>query len=350
MSGGVDSSVAAYLLKEQGYDVIGVMLKLAPDDPDYEENNGGCCSLSASEDARMVAEQLDIPFYMINMKKPFYDDVIVNFFDEYFEGRTPNPCIQCNKHIKFDKLLQKARELGAEYIATGHYAKVVNEEGRYRLQKGEDPQKDQTYMLYNFTQDQLAHTLMPCGEYNKDEIRKIGESIGLHLFRKKDSQEICFVPDNNHGNFIIKHHPGNVVPGNFVDGEGNILGKHKGIVHYTIGQRRGLGLSLKSPGYVIEIRPNTNEVVIGSHDELFKDTVIAKDVNLIHVEKVLEPVRVMGKVRYSQNMYAATVYPMDDNKIKIVFDEKQRAITKGQSVVLYLDDYVFGGGIIDEVN
>lgn len=349
MSGGVDSSVAAYLLKKQGYEVIGIMMKLAPDDPDYAENEGGCCSLSAANDARRVADILDIPFYVMNFKKPFQEKVIDNFIDEYLEGRTPNPCVQCNKHIKFADFLQKAQALGADYVATGHYAQIINENGRYLLKRGVDDKKDQTYMLYNLTQEQLAHTLMPCGEYNKTEIRAIAEEIGLHVFRKKDSQEICFVPDNNHGNFIIKNIKDKVKPGKFVDKYGKILGEHKGIVYYTIGQRKGLGIALGRPVFVTGIDAKNNTVILGDEEDIFKTDLIAKDLNFISFEKLTEPLEVEAKIRYSAKMHSAVIYPLEDGRVKVSFKEKQRASTKGQSVVFYKDDFIVGGGIIDEV-
>lgn len=347
MSGGVDSSVAAYLLKEQGYDVTGIMMKLAPDNPEYAENEGGCCSLSAVLDARRVADVLDIPFYVMNFKEPFQKNVIDVFVDEYFNGRTPNPCIECNRKIKFDEFMRKAIALGADYVATGHYAKVINEDGRYKLIKSDDDRKDQTYALYSLTQDQLAHTLMPCGSYSKTEIRAIAEKIGLEVFRKKDSQEICFIPDNNHGGFLEKFSGREVVPGNFVDKDGNILGKHKGIVYYTIGQRKGLGIALGKPVFVIDIRPETNEVVIGDECEIFKRTLIAKRINLIPFDKVEGELEVEAKVRYSARPAKAKLTQLDEDHIKLVFDEPQRAITKGQSVVVYQGNLVVGGGIVE---
>ncbi|AWZ48762.1 tRNA 2-thiouridine(34) synthase MnmA [Clostridiaceae bacterium 14S0207] len=350
MSGGVDSSVAAYLLKEQGYEVIGIMMKLSPDDPDYVENEGGCCSLSAANDARRVADVIDIPFYVMNFKKSFKENVIDNFISEYLGGKTPNPCVVCNKTIKFNEFLRKAQAIGADYIATGHYAEVIEKNGRYLLKRPEDARKDQTYMLYNLTQDQLAHILMPCGKYEKTEIRSIAEKIGLDVFRKKDSQEICFIPDNNHGEFIKKSVEKNKVkPGNFVDKNGQILGKHKGIVYYTIGQRKGLGLALGKPVFVTDIIPEKNQVVIGDEEEIFKTELIAKDVNLIYMDELKEPMEVLGKVRYSAKLSAATIYPLENGKLKAVFREKQRAITKGQSVVFYKDNFVVGGGIIEEI-
>lgn len=354
MSGGVDSSVAAYLLKEQGYDVIGIMMKLSPDDPDYAENEGGCCSLSAANDARRVADKLDIPFYVMNFKEPFRKYVIDDFFEEYFKGHTPNPCIQCNKHIKFSELLRKARAIGADYVATGHYATIEqNEEGRYILEKSNDAHKDQTYALYNLTQDQLAHTLMPCGKYSKPEIRAIAEKIGLAVFRKKDSQEICFIPDNNHGEYISKKSGREVKPGTFVDKKGNVLGRHKGIVYYTIGQRKGLGIALGKPVFVTGINPKNNEVVLGDEDEIFKNTLIAKDINLIPFDTFEGELKVTAKVRYSAKPAPATISLFEGHdgkpRLKVVFDEAQRAITKGQSIVCYMDNVVVGGGIIEKI-
>ncbi|WP_291579136.1 tRNA 2-thiouridine(34) synthase MnmA [Clostridium sp. UBA6640] len=349
MSGGVDSSVAAYLLKEQGYEVIGIMMKLAPDDPEYAENEGGCCSLSAVLDARRVADKLEIPFYVMNFKRPFQTLVINNFVDEYFSGRTPNPCIMCNKHIKFEELLRKAMALGADYIATGHYATIENVNGRYLLKRSQDDKKDQTYALYTLTQEQLAHTLMPCGSYSKTEIREIAEKIGLEVFRKKDSQEICFVPDNNHGRFIEKFTGKTLNPGNFVDKNGNVLGTHKGIVYYTIGQRKGLGIALGKPMFVTDIIPEKNQVVLGDEEDIFKTELIAKDINLIPFDKFEGEIEVTAKVRYAAKPAAATITQLDNDKVKIKFEEKQRAITKGQSVVFYDGNIVIGGGIIDEI-
>ncbi|MEG0306972.1 MAG: tRNA 2-thiouridine(34) synthase MnmA [Clostridium sp.] len=349
MSGGVDSSVAAYLLKEQGYDVTGIMMKLSPDNPDYAENEGGCCSLSAVNDARRVADKLDIPFYVMNFKEPFKEYVVEPFIEEYFKGRTPNPCIECNKKIKFEEFLRKVQGIGADYIATGHYANIDFEDGRYRLKRAQDDRKDQTYALYSLTQDQLKHTLMPCGDYSKTEIRAIAEKIGLEVFRKKDSQEICFIPDNDHGNYISKYSGREVSQGNFVDSDGKILGKHKGIVYYTIGQRKGLGIALGKPRFVTAIIPERNEVILGDEEEIFKTTLIATDINLISVDKVQGEMEVMAKVRYSAKPSAAKLTQLDENHIKLEFETPQRAITKGQSVVCYKDDLVVGGGIIDTI-
>ena len=349
MSGGVDSSVAAYLLKEQGYDVIGVTMQIWQEDKEYEEREGGCCSLSAVDDARRVADKIGIPFYVLNFRDSFKKNVIDYFIDEYMEGRTPNPCIVCNKYLKFDELLKKARGIGADYVATGHYAKIEEHNGRYLLVKSDDDRKDQTYALYNMTQDQLAHTLMPCGEYTKDRIREIAKEIGLDVHNKKDSEEICFIPDNNHGRYISEAMPGKVKEGNFVDKEGNILGKHKGIVYYTIGQRKGLGLAMGRPVFVTDINPLTNEVVVGSEDDIFKTDLVCKDVNFIAFDTLDKPMELKAKIRYSAKPAEATISPLENGRIKVSFKEKQRAITKGQSVVFYLDDLIIGGGVIENL-
>lgn len=349
MSGGVDSSVAAYLLKEQGYDVIGVTMQIWQEDKEYEEREGGCCSLSAVDDARRVADKIGIPFYVLNFRDSFKKNVIDYFIDEYMEGKTPNPCIACNKYLKFDELLKKAQGIGVDYIATGHYAKIEEHNGRYILVKSDDDKKDQTYALYNMTQEQLAHTLMPCGEYTKDRIREIAKEIGLDVHNKKDSEEICFISDNNHGKYISEAMPGKVKQGNFVDKDGNILGKHKGIVYYTIGQRKGLGLAMGRPVFVTDINPLTNEVVVGAEEDIFKTDLICKDINFIAFDNLDKSLELKAKIRYSAKPATATITPLENGKVRVSFKEKQRAITKGQSVVFYLDDLVVGGGIIESL-
>ncbi|PRR81613.1 tRNA 2-thiouridine(34) synthase MnmA [Clostridium vincentii] len=349
MSGGVDSSVAAYLLKEQGYDVIGITMQMSPEDPDFAEREGGCCGLSAVEDARRVCDKLEIPFYVLNFREIFRKKVIDNFVDEYMAGRTPNPCIACNKYLKFDELLRKARGIGAEYVATGHYAKIVEEDGRMLLIKSEDDKKDQTYALYNFTQDQLAHTLMPCGEYNKDKIREIAKELGLAVHNKKDSEEICFVTDNDHGRFISEDKPGKIKPGDFVNRAGEILGQHKGIVNYTIGQRKGLGIAFGIPMFVTGINAKRNQVILGSEEDIFKTELLAKDLNFISFDKLKQELEVTAKVRYAGKAAEATIYPEAYGKVRVVFKDKQRAITKGQSVVFYNGNITIGGGIIEKI-
>jgi tRNA-specific 2-thiouridylase len=285
----------------------------------------------------------------LNFRDYFKEKVIDPFVQEYIDGKTPNPCIECNKHLKFDELLRRARGIGADYVATGHYAKIEKRGDRYLLIRSDDDRKDQTYALYNFTQDQLEHTLMPCGEYEKTRIREIAKEIGLAVHNKKDSEEICFIPDNNHGRYISEAKPDRVRTGNFVDKDGNVLGKHKGIVYYTIGQRKGLGLSLGRPVFVTGINPKTNEVVLGAEDDIFKTDLIATDVNFIPFDKLEKEIEVKAKVRYSAKPAEAVLIPMNNGKVKVSFKEKQRAITKGQSVVFYDDEIVVGGGIIEEI-
>lgn len=349
MSGGVDSSVAAYLLKEQGYDVIGVTMQIWQSDKEYEEREGGCCSLSAVDDARRVADKIGIPFYVLNFRDSFKRNVIDYFVEEYLAGNTPNPCIACNKYLKFDELLMKAKGIGADYVATGHYAKIEKKGDKYVLVKSDDDKKDQTYALYNMTQEQLAHTLMPCGEYTKDRIREIAKEIGLAVHNKKDSEEICFVTDNNHGRYITEAAPGKVKEGKFVDKEGHILGKHKGIVYYTIGQRKGLGLALGRPVFVTSIDPIRNEVVVGPEEDIFKTDLICKDLNYIDLDLSKGPVELEAKIRYSAKPQPAVATLLEDGRVKVSFKEKQRAITKGQSVVFYNGNYVLGGGIIESL-
>ncbi|SKC69779.1 tRNA 2-thiouridine(34) synthase MnmA [Maledivibacter halophilus] len=350
MSGGVDSSVAAYLLKKQGYEVIGVTMKVWQDDEeDNYEREDGCCSLSAAEDARRVANKLDIPFYVMNFKSVFKEKVIDYFVDEYLHGRTPNPCIACNKYIKFEELLQKAHSLGAYYVATGHYSRIVKDQktNRYLIKKSLAKGKDQTYAMYNLTQDQLKHILMPLGEYSsKEEIRNIAKSLGLDVANKPDSQEICFIPDNNYGRFIEKKEGAKIIPGNFVDTNGNILGRHKGIIHYTIGQRKGLGISLGKPAYVVDIIPEKNQVVLGDNKDAFKGKLIAKNINFIPFDELKSPMKVEAKVRYSAKPSVATVYPLEENRVKVEFDNPQRAVTPGQAVVFYNENLLIGGGTI----
>ncbi|MEY8000158.1 tRNA 2-thiouridine(34) synthase MnmA [Clostridium sp. Mt-5] len=350
MSGGVDSSVAAYLLKKQGYEVIGVTMQVWQDDDYYQGMEGGCCSLSAVEDARAVAYHLDIPYYVMNFKDVFKSNVIDCFVNEYMKGRTPNPCVACNKYIKFEELLKRAMELGADYVATGHYATVEKINGRYVLVKSKDIRKDQTYALYNLTQFQLSHTLMPCGIYNKEEVRKIAKKIGLAVHNKRDSEEICFIPDNDHGSYIKRVMPSGVKEGNFVDKQGNILGKHRGIVYYTIGQRKGLGIAFGTPMYVIDINSVTNEVVLGKQEDIFKKNLTAGDLNFLPFEKLAKPMKVQAKIRYSAVPAEAVISMLDEKKVKVEFVEKQRAITKGQSVVFYNGNVLVGGGIIESVH
>lgn len=348
MSGGVDSSVAAWLLKKQGYDVIGVTMQIWQDEEEAAmEEHGGCCGLSAVDDARRVAAALDIPYYVMNFKKEFKENVIDYFIDDYLHGRTPNPCIACNRYVKWESLLKRSLDIGAEYIATGHYARVERlSNGRYAIRNSATAAKDQTYALYNLTQDQLSKTLMPVGEYTKDQIRAMADEIGLLVAHKPDSQDICFVPDGDYASFIENTTDQVLQTGDFVTPEGKILGKHKGIIHYTVGQRKGLGLALGYPAFVLEIRPETNEVVIGTYEESLTYTVRANELNFMSVEQITEPVRVFAKIRYNHKGAWCTVERTGEDEIVCTFDEPIRAATPGQAVVLYDGEYVLGGGTI----
>lgn len=349
MSGGVDSSVAAYLLIEKGYEVIGVTMKLRSDETmEADSGTDGCCSLSAVEDARRVCNRLNIPFYVLNFTEIFEEKVVKYFINEYFEGRTPNPCIACNKYVKFDALLKKAKALEADFVATGHYAKIVYNSNlnRYLIKKSATSEKDQTYVLYNLTQDQLKHILMPLGDYTKVQTRAIAKEIDLDVADKPDSQEICFIEDNDYGKFLVDKRGSDIKLGNFIDEKGNVLGKHKGIVNYTIGQRKGLGIAVGKPMYVVDIIPDRNIVVLGDEDKVFKNELIAGDLNFIPFDKLEKPIEVKAKIRYSAKEADAMLMPIENNKVKVIFKEAQRAITPGQAVVFYEDDIVVGGGVI----
>lgn len=349
MSGGVDSSVAAYLLKEQGYEVIGVTMQIWQDDDRQAiEENAGCCGLSAVDDARSVAGKLDIPYYVLNFKDEFQQCVINPFVKEYLHARTPNPCILCNRYVKWEALLKRSMELGADYIATGHYARIKRlENGRYVVQNSVTAKKDQTYALYSLTQHQLSHTLMPVGDYQKDEIRKIATELGLNVAAKPDSQDICFVPDNDYAAVVKREAKGLTPPaGNFISKDGTILGQHKGIIHYTIGQRKGLNLAMGYPVFVTEIRPDTNEVVIGRNEDVFTDTLICDNLNFMAVEDIEGPTEVTAKIRYSHAGAPCTIKRLENGQVECRFKEPVRAVTPGQAVVFYQNDYVYGGGTI----
>lgn len=349
MSGGVDSSVAAWLLKEQGYDVIGVTMQIWQDEsPETVEENGGCCGLSAVDDARRVAADLDIPYYVMNFKNEFRENVMDYFVDEYLNGRTPNPCIACNRYVKWESLLKRSLDIGADYIATGHYARIERlENGRYALRTSVTAAKDQTYALYNLTQEQLSRTLMPVGAYSKDEIRRMAGELGLRVAGKPDSQEICFIPDNDYARFIEENAGKELPAGNFVDRDGNILGRHKGITHYTVGQRKGLNLSMGHPVFVVEIRPETNEVVIGENEDVFSRTLWCGKLNWMAVDGLHgRERRFTAKIRYGHKGAPCTVREIGEDLAECEFDEPQRAVTPGQAVVFYDGEYVAGGGTI----
>lgn len=346
MSGGVDSSVAAYLMKEAGYDCIGVTMKLYDNEDIGMEQEKTCCSLSDIEDARSVAVKLGIPYYVFNFKADFKEKVIDNFIESYRCGMTPNPCIECNRHLKFAHLWQKARELQCDVVVTGHYARITEDGQGYHLLKGKDSAKDQSYVLYSLTQEQLAHTCFPLGGYTKEEIRRIAEEQGFFNAAKKDSQDICFIPDGDYRSFIEKTTGQSSQPGDFVDKDGNVLGTHKGYYCYTIGQRRGLGISAPQSLYVTEIRPEENKVVLGSNDDLFHSHLTADNFNWI--EEVRPDEVIKARIRYHQVEKEATARVTQDSRVEVDFLEPQRAITKGQSVVLYRGDAVVGGGRIIE--
>lgn len=348
MSGGVDSSVAAWLLKKQGYDVIGVTMQIwQEEDEQVQEENGGCCGLSAVDDARRVASSLGIPYYVMNFRKEFKEHVIDYFIDEYLHGRTPNPCIACNRYVKWESLLERSRRIGADYIATGHYARIEKlPNGRFSLRVSETGAKDQTYALYNLTQEQLSSTLMPVGSYTKDEIRKMAKELGLLVAEKPDSQDICFVPDGDYASFIEETTDAGSRPGNFVLSDGSVVGTHKGIIHYTVGQRKGLGLSLGHPVFVLEIRPDTNEIVVGTGEESLTRKVRARHINFMSVEDLPGKKRVFAKIRYNHKGAWCTAEKTGEDEILCTFDEPQRAVTPGQALVLYDGEYVLGGGTI----
>ena len=348
MSGGVDSSVAAYLLKQQGYDVVGVTMQIWQDESHEEiEKKGGCCGLSAVDDARRVAAMLDIPYYVMNFKSEFKRDVIDYFVREYLAGRTPNPCIACNRYVKWESLLTRSIQIGADYIATGHYARICElPNGRYAIRNSVTAKKDQTYALYNLTQEQLKRTLMPIGDYTKEQVRKIAEDIGLMVAGKPDSMEICFVPDNDYASFIEKETGVTSVPGDFVDVDGNVIGKHRGVIHYTVGQRKGLGIALGKPAFVVAIRPEQNQVVIGEDRDVYTERLYANNLNFMAVDDISEPVHVKAKIRYSHEGAYCTVRKIDSDTIECIFDQPVRAVTPGHAVVLYDGEYVLGGGTI----
>ncbi len=346
MSGGVDSSVAALLLQRRGYDVIGCTLVLFDKESIIDSSSRTCCSLSDVEDARSVCNKLGIDHFVFNFKDLFKEKVIGNFIDSYINGSTPNPCIECNRYIKFDKMLRRSEELGMDYIATGHYAHIERDEnGRYLLIRPKDRSKDQTYVLYSLTQKQLAHTLFPLSDLDKSETRNIAEEAGLINSRKPDSQDICFVPDGDYAAFIEKSSDKGSEEGNFLDVDGNVIGTHRGIIHYTIGQRKGLGTAFGKPMFVVGKDVINNTVTLGEAFDLLTSELLADDVNLISVSSLDAPMRVTAKTRYSQREEPAIIM-QSGSCIKVIFDKPQRAVTRGQAVVFYDGDVVVGGGKI----
>lgn len=348
MSGGVDSSMTAYLLKQNGFDVMGVNCRFF-DKEDIYSKEKSCGTSEDSLEAKASADKIGIPFSVLDLSKDFNSKVIDDFVSVYVNGGTPNPCIVCNKYLKFDKMLESAFELGYDYIATGHYATIEfdSASNRYLLKKGADETKDQSYVLYSLSQLQLEHALFPLGKMKKSEVRELAHELGFANAKKHDSQDICFVPDGDYASFIEKLLNRTFPKGDFVLRSGEVMGTHKGIIRYTIGQRRGLGLALKSPLYVCEKDIQNNRVVLCSNEELFKKSLTASNINLIAVDKIESSLRVKAKVRYKQPEQWATVTQLDSNRIHVEFDEPQRAFAKGQAVVLYDGDVVVGGGTIE---
>ncbi len=337
MSGGVDSSVAAALLKDRGFEVIGITMRI------WEH--------SKDEDAKRVADKLGIPHYELDLRDVFKEKVITNFCEEYKDGRTPNPCIRCNKYIKFDALAKKAKELSADYMATGHYAKIEfdNKRKKYLLKKGIDTKKDQSYFLYVLTQEQLKYTLMPLGDLTKEQVRKIAKEKNLHVVNSPESQEICFIPDNNYGKFVEEHFNSSLIcPGPIVNKEGKVIGEHRGIVFYTVGQRRGMGIADKKPLYVVAIDKKNNTITAGREEDLYTNELIADNMNFINIEKLETSIKAEARIRYLHQPSQATVIPLNEDKVKVKFDSPQRAVTPGQAVVFYNGEEIIGGGTIEQ--
>lgn len=348
MSGGVDSSAAAALLLKQGYEVIGVTLNVWPSEEDGLRRARTCCSVTDVDDARAVCQKLGIPHYVLNMRDFFHEKVIDYFLGEYLRGRTPNPCIACNEFVKFGALMARARELDADFVATGHYAEIVSlENGALGLKKSRDAHKDQTYVLYTLTQEQLKRLLFPCGGYEKTEIRKFAEEAGLPTWHKADSQDICFIGAEGYENFIAANLPQAVKPGDVVDKNGKKLGEHGGVFHFTVGQRKGLGKYTNERSYVTAIDAQSGRVTVGPEEDLFRREVLAEDVRLSVPDGITEGLRANVKIRYAAKEAPALVAGFDGKTLRIVFDEPQRAPTPGQAAVLYnFDGVVLGGGTI----
>lgn len=349
MSGGVDSSVAAKLMHDAGYDCIGCTMKLYRNDTDYEKQSHTCCTLEDVEDARSVAFNIGIPYYVFNFADGFKEKVIDKFVASYEQGKTPNPCIDCNHYLKFEKLMNRAHELSCDYVVTGHYARIEHDGQRYVLKKALDATKDQSYVLYLLTQEQLAHTLFPLGNMTKQQVRACASNYGFINAEKEESQDICFVADGNYPAFI-RSYTGKAYPkGDFLDTQGNVVGQHQGIINYTVGQRKGLGIALGKPMYVQKINAESNTVTICEKQELYSKTLIASDFNWISGNAPQGACCCKAKVRYRQQEKPATAIPLENNTIKVVFDEPISAIALGQAVVLYNGDVVLGGGTITAV-
>ena len=349
MSGGVDSCVACHLLLEEGYEVIGVTMNLVPKGHLYDEEKG-CCSLSSVMDAKIVAEAMGVKHYTMSFRDEFDRKVIENFVREYTLGFTPNPCVACNKYIKFNSFVEKIKPLKADFISTGHYAKVEFDKNynRYLLKRAKDSKKDQTYFLYNTSQEVLSKTLFPLADLEKEEVRQIAKDENILTYSKKDSEEICFVQNRDHGLFIRQRNPELIKEGYFIDERGNKLGKHNGIVYYTVGQRKGLGIALGKRVFVSKINAIDNTVTLSDEDALYKDKIKIREENFIPFDTLEKPLEVSVKVRHGQNETKGLLF-YKNNELFVEFEKQVRAPNKGQSAVFYLDDIVVGGGIIDEV-
>ena len=350
MSGGVDSSVASLLLKEEGYSVVGVTMCLGIKAGD--DGKPRCCGAQAVEDAKKVCRKLRIPHYVIDFSKELEKKVVNNFITEYLKGRTPNPCIECNRYIKFGTLLKKAISMGFDFLATGHYARIEKRgfrgraKSRFILKTGIDTKKDQSYVLYTMTQKQLKYTLMPLGNLTKERVRQIARKKDLAVADKPESQEICFISDNNYGEFLKEYISRGVRPGPIVNKQGKVIGEHRGIIFYTIGQRKGIGIAAREPLYVIAIDKQSNTIVVGKKDDAYGDELVANNANFIDIEKLKEPIRIEAKIRYLHQSSPATIIPLSRSNVKVRFNQPQWAITPGQAVVFYNRDVVVGGGTI----
>jgi tRNA-specific 2-thiouridylase len=353
MSGGVDSSVAAALLLEKGFEVMGLTMDVfsLPKQFCSDENLRSCCGRGAVADANRVAAQLQIPHYVLNMKRAFQKRVVDDFCEEYAKGRTPNPCIRCNRYIKFEALWGRARKLGADFLSTGHHARIVfdRKSGMFWLKKGKDRSKDQSYFLYSMTQEQLSRTLMPIGEFTKQEVRNKARQLGLVVHRRPESQEICFIPDTDYIRFLEQRIPELFKAGPIVDIENRPLGFHKGIIHYTTGQRRGIGIAAAHPLYVLEIRPDSHKIVVGTENHLYKKKVFVSHLNFVTPPNFDVPLEVTAKIRYKHPEAQAILFFLDGDRARLEFEKPQRAATPGQSAVFYDGERVVGGGVIEGV-